>query len=129
MQDNPYEWMEECYEEQALISMLDENSEYVKDYALENLDEYDIESLKERIIDEDDFLSTITNFNYKKVTFVRNNDWSFYLEWMLIYSPKNIKMVDLVKKYPYSDIQTVVHEWKITKYVVTEKIKLQNNHL
>jgi len=125
MQDNPYEWMEECYEEDVLISMLDKNSEYVKDYALENLDEYDIEELREKIIDEDDFLSTITNFNYKKVTFIRDKDW-FYLEWILIYSSKNIKMVDLVKKYPYSDIKTVVHKWKITRYEVTEKIKLQN---
>ena len=91
MKDNPYEWLDECLEEDYLQRMIWENEDYIKDYIVDKLDESDIEALKEKIINENSFLSIVLNSNYEKVTFSRNNNGNFYLEWVLNYSSKILK--------------------------------------
>jgi hypothetical protein len=44
-----------------------------------------------------------------------------------IMTNEETKFVDLKNAYPYSDIATSIHEWRVDKYVVTEKIRMDAN--
>lgn len=74
----------------------------------------------------DIILDKIFDEEYKKISLTRKW-WAFYmLEGELEIETEGTKFVDLQKKYPYSEISTDNHWGKAKKYIVKEKIKLDN---
>ena len=117
-------WSMEENDEYREDEYLKRNFEKNKDLFIDSLWTEDIQSLKEKIIDNDLIMSLMLNSNYREITLERDRNDMFFLKCIIEYFSDNIKFVDLVKKHPFSDIKTIVHNWKITKYVVTEKIKI-----
>lgn len=67
------------------------------------------------------FLDKLINDEYKKIILDKSKSWKISLN--LSIDEKNIstKIVDIVKDFPYSDINLKVHDGKITKYEVIKK--------
>ncbi len=99
------------------------NPELIKKY----LEKY---SLEKRKITKNDIpkevLELIWNTDYIKVTLLKDNDWKIgFIEWDLNILWNDKKFVELKKKYPFSKIETEIHNWNINKYKIKEKIKLK----
>lgn len=71
----------------------------------------------------------IANTDYKKITLLKWQDGQVNLiEWERHIDTDSTKFVDIPKAFPFSDISTSIHEWKGTKYIVNEKIKLNTDN-
>lgn len=73
----------------------------------------------------DKIKDAITNSEYKKVTLLKWSDGQVErIEGERhILTNDETKFVNLKNAFPYSDIATSIHGWRVDKYVVTEKIK------
>ncbi len=77
--------------------------------------------LKEVILDK------VFDDEYKEITIQKKNWKPYLLEWNLEFIGDENKFIELKKKFPYSKIEVDVHDEKINKYKLKEKIKLENN--
>lgn len=75
--------------------------------------------LKELILDK------IFDEEYKQIT-IKKKNWELHLlEWDLEIIWDDTKFVELKKQYPFSKIETEIHNWKTSKFIIKEKIKLK----
>lgn len=75
------------------------------------------EKILERIFDKD----------VKSILIKKKNNWELHwLEAKRSFVGDNNKLIELVKQYPNSDINTKNYKWKTQKYEITEKIKFDN---
>lgn len=78
-------------------------------------------NLKEKVLDK------IFDTEYKQIT-IKKKNWELHsLEGEINIYWDDTKFIDLKNKYPYSKIETEIHNWNTHKYKITEKIKLQND--
>ena len=71
----------------------------------------------------------ISNTEYKKVTLLKWKDWNIdFIEWERHIDSSKTKFVELQNDFPYSDINSSIHNWKTSKYIVNEKIKLKKEN-
>ena len=61
-----------------------------------------------------------------KITLFKNKQWHFSnMEREHHIEANESRYVDLVNKFPHSEIESKVYKWKTTKHIVKEKIKLE----
>ncbi len=69
-------------------------------------------------------INAIFDEEYKAITILKK-DWKPYMfEWKREILWDDERFIDVVNKYPHSKIETDPYKWKINKYTVTEKIRL-----
>jgi hypothetical protein len=87
---------------------------------------YESETWTRVEIDEyDKIKDAIRNIAFKKVTLLKWDDGQIErIEWERHVLWSDTKFIDLKNRYKFSNINTSVHDWKINKYVVIEKLKI-----
>ncbi len=75
---------------------------------------------------EDIVLDTLIDKKYKEIRIYEKNS-QLLINRSIDIIDSNIKHTELLKAYPNSDITTKNYKWKVTKYIVTEKIKLKKS--
>ena len=69
--------------------------------------------------------SMINNNQYREIILKKDNDWiADTIEAKKHLQRDGNTFVDLQKQHPFADIQAKVHKWRIQKYSVLEKIRL-----
>ncbi|MDD2907042.1 MAG: hypothetical protein PHH98_00220 [Candidatus Gracilibacteria bacterium] len=116
------------YDEEKMRAIYDEEHkkemklEAIKDELLEDRDFFD--QIRTMAIEDDDFMSTIMSSKYSKVEILRNKEG--YIEVKgTIELPSDTLLVELKRKYPYSDIVVVNHNGITSKIEITEKIRFE----
>lgn len=79
------------------------------------------------ISNKDLLIETIFSNMYTKFSITKKNGEINLLERDIQFSWDSVKFVELQRQYPHSEIKAKNYEWKISKYEVKEKIKLNKN--
>ena len=109
------------YDEEKMRAIYDE--EHRKEMKLEEYYSENFQELKDRLIEESDFLSYVMNSNYREVKISKDRWNSIIIEWRLDFDPLDTNFISLQKKYPNADIQATNYEGSLVKYTVIEKAK------
>lgn len=110
------------YDEEKMRAIYDE--EHKKEMKLDKYYSENFQELKDRLIEEDAFLSYVINSKYREVK-ISKDRWDFIIiEWKIDFPSQETNFDNLQKKYPNADIQATNYEGTLMKYTVTEKIKL-----
>lgn len=102
------------------------NSKYAEEIFDEEYFYKNEDFLTDKIINNNSLLNLVINDKYKKISIEKDNFWKVFITKEFDIDWKNNKVFDLKNKYKFSDIKAIVHNWKIIKYKIKEKIKLEN---
>lgn len=111
------------YDDQKMREIYEE--EHKKEMKLDEYYSENFQELKDRLIEEDNLLSFLSDSNYREVKISKDRGGFIIIEWKLDFFPDETNFVSLQKKYPNADIKATNYNWKLMRYTVTEKAKLE----